>query len=106
MRGMTKTELADLIGVSKSRVSQLFSSTANPTLKLAARVCAALDVKNTFECRRKKSKNYWHFDCEYVERFPPPSRIGWNAVAAASMRSLSWDSKNDNYAGTKTREAA
>lgn len=47
-RGMTKAELAVTLGVSRARVSQLFSSSANPTLKLAARALFAVGLKNHY----------------------------------------------------------
>src|SRR5688500_10983979 len=47
-RGMTKAELAKALGVSRARVSQLFSSEANPTLKLAARALHAVGMKSSF----------------------------------------------------------
>lgn len=47
-RGMTKAELAKVLGVSRARVSQMFSSSANPTLKLAARALFAVGMKHQY----------------------------------------------------------
>jgi transcriptional regulator with XRE-family HTH domain len=47
-KGVTKAELADALGVSRARVSQLFSPAANPTLKLAARALHALGMKSAY----------------------------------------------------------
>lgn len=43
--GITREQLAERLGVTKSRVSQLFGDNANPTLKQVARVLDALDYK-------------------------------------------------------------
>ena len=43
--GVTKKELADRLGVSKSSVSQLFAAGANPSVKQLARIFDALDCK-------------------------------------------------------------
>lgn len=52
-RGLTRTELAALTGVSKARLSQLMSSEANPTLRTVARLFAALDCKLEVAVDRK-----------------------------------------------------
>jgi transcriptional regulator with XRE-family HTH domain len=39
-RGMTRADLAKALGVSRSRISQLLISEANPTIKLVARALA------------------------------------------------------------------
>lgn len=44
-QGLPKEELAHRLGVTKSRVSQLFAAGANPTLKLIAKIFDALDQK-------------------------------------------------------------
>ncbi|PJT24792.1 hypothetical protein CN884_07695 [Ochrobactrum sp. 30A/1000/2015] len=41
--GMNKSQLAKAMGVSRSRVAQLFSSDANPTIKLICRAMAAVN---------------------------------------------------------------
>lgn len=43
-QNVTKADLADRLGVSRSRVSQLLSPDANPTLKLVARALNALGL--------------------------------------------------------------
>ena len=43
--GVGKAELAARVGVSRARISQLFSSSANPTLKTVVRCLAAVDKK-------------------------------------------------------------
>ncbi len=47
-RGITKADLATTLGVSRARISQLFSSSANPTLKLAGRALNALGLKSAY----------------------------------------------------------
>ncbi|MER9869271.1 helix-turn-helix domain-containing protein [Mesorhizobium sp. M0136] len=44
-KGVTQVELAERLGVSRARVSQLLSSEANPTIKLVARALSLLDLK-------------------------------------------------------------
>ncbi len=47
-QGLSKAEFAEILGVSRSRVSQMLNSTANPTLKLVGRALAVLGIKNTY----------------------------------------------------------
>ena len=56
-RGISKEQLAQQLGVSKSRVSQLFSAGANPTVKQLARVFDALDARVMFESLRLEHRN-------------------------------------------------
>ncbi|NKJ95519.1 helix-turn-helix domain-containing protein [Rhizobium leguminosarum bv. viciae] len=44
-KNISKTELAEQLGISKARISQMLSSDANPTLKVVGRIIAALDLK-------------------------------------------------------------
>lgn len=65
-RGMSKAELAEVLGVSRARVSQLFAPDANPTLKLAARALLAVGLKNEY-CQRAKAEavnTHLHDDVE------------------------------------------
>lgn len=43
-KNITQSELADQLGISRGRMSQILSSDANPTLKLVGRITAALDL--------------------------------------------------------------
>ncbi|MDM9627095.1 helix-turn-helix transcriptional regulator [Rhizobium sp. S152] len=47
-RDMNKAALAAALGVTRARVSQLFSPEANPTIKLAARALLAVGLKNKY----------------------------------------------------------
>lgn len=49
-KGVTQEQLAERLGVSKSRVSQLFGAGANPTLKSLARIFDALDCRLKMTC--------------------------------------------------------
>lgn len=41
-KGISQAKFADMLGVSRARVSQLLSAEANPTLKLVAQLCPCL----------------------------------------------------------------
>lgn len=47
-RNMTQAQFAEVLGVSRARVSQMLSSTANPTLKLVGRALALLGLKAAY----------------------------------------------------------
>ncbi|MER9369708.1 helix-turn-helix domain-containing protein [Mesorhizobium sp. M0518] len=44
-KGISQVELAERLGVTRARVSQLLSSEANPTIKLVGRALSILDLK-------------------------------------------------------------
>ncbi len=54
-QGMTKAELAETLGVTRARVSQLLSSEANPTIKLVGRALAAVGLKAEYGRKSKPS---------------------------------------------------
>ncbi|MGF0524565.1 helix-turn-helix transcriptional regulator [Agrobacterium pusense] len=56
-RALSQTDFAKMLGVSKSRVSQLLSSEANPTLKLASRALKVLGLEARYEQIAKKRVN-------------------------------------------------
>ena len=47
--GVTKAELADRLGVSRARVSQMLDSEANPTIRVIARAMAVLGREVKFD---------------------------------------------------------
>lgn len=47
-RGWSQKKLAEALGVSKARVTQMLSSEANPTLKLVARALSVLSLKSSY----------------------------------------------------------
>lgn len=53
--GITKSALAECLGVTRARVSQLLSSDANPTVKLMARALAVFDLEADYVRRGGKS---------------------------------------------------
>ena len=53
---LSRTELADRIGISKARLSQLLGSGANPTLHNVARILHALGEKASISVKRKNAK--------------------------------------------------
>jgi putative transcriptional regulator len=44
-RGLSQTELADMVGVSRNTISSIETGQFNPTAKLALILCIALDKK-------------------------------------------------------------
>ena len=44
-RGMSQTQLAELVGVSRNTISSIETGQFNPTAKLALVLCVALDKK-------------------------------------------------------------
>ncbi|NTE81585.1 helix-turn-helix transcriptional regulator [Agrobacterium tumefaciens] len=50
---ISKAELADKLGISRARVSQMLSSEANPTLKVVGRALAALDLEAKYVRKAK-----------------------------------------------------
>lgn len=47
-KGITQVEFAEMLGVSRARVSQMLSSDANPTLRLVGRALHALGLKTCY----------------------------------------------------------
>ncbi len=47
-KNISKSELAEKLGISKARMSQMLSSDANPTLKVVGRIIAALDLQTKY----------------------------------------------------------
>lgn len=86
--GMTKAELAEILGVSRARVSQLFSAGANPTLKLAARALHAVGLKNTYgEHRAAPETKSLSEDEVSIEYATVEFGSSWlSAIAASSVR--------------------
>ena len=56
-RGVSRSELAELLGVSRARVSQLFASEANPTIKLVGRTLCVLGLRADYIARRKHGQS-------------------------------------------------
>lgn len=71
-RGWTQAKLADELGVSRARVSQMLSSEANPTLKLVGRALAVLNLKTEYSSARQPRTakvRDWQFDIVGAEKF-------------------------------------
>lgn len=58
-QGISQSELADKLGITRPRMSQILSSDANPTLKLVGRIIAALDLRTQYV---KKSVEAEHME--------------------------------------------
>lgn len=89
-RGMTKEQLAKAVGVSKSRISQLFGSGANPTVKTVARIFDALDQKWLIKHRSLAESSWERFESELKRTLPTDA---WSRVLTVQDREA-----NDNYA--------
>lgn len=55
-KGVSRADLAKRCGISKARISQIFSSEANPTVKTLARLFHALGEKVTFSDSAQSSQ--------------------------------------------------
>ncbi|MGV2018171.1 helix-turn-helix domain-containing protein [Agrobacterium sp. 22-223-1] len=130
LQGMTKAELAEVLGVSRARISQLFSPSANPTLKLAARALHAVGLKNCYQAPGNNSESKGRDDSEGsyalidTESFwlgevvmESPKRkedvdvntMKWFACQRQSRKSGAWHQKEARVAnsnGTHAMEAA
>ncbi|ASY58481.1 hypothetical protein SS05631_c35670 [Sinorhizobium sp. CCBAU 05631] len=93
-RGMTKAELAEALGVTRARVSQLFSSEANPTIKLAARALHAVGLKNEY-CPVRTAEAHSGSACDdgdfIVGIVSESAWLGEIGVAIAAERKLDVD---------------
>ncbi|WP_018690042.1 helix-turn-helix domain-containing protein [Ahrensia kielensis] len=91
---MSQKDLSDLLGVSKARVSQILSSTANPSIKLVARICGLLNIKPEFvECDLLEVENRNNFE-DAFDGF----EAGWSIAAKRMDTCQSVWGINDNYA--------
>lgn len=99
-KNMRQSELAEKIGVKKSRVSQLLSSDANPTLKLVGRVCRVLDIQLDFQKIIREDATDISIAHQRFKRTNvalQPSH-GWERAILAVRKNIGeWDT-NDNYA--------
>jgi len=72
-KNVSRTELAELAGLSKARLSQIFSAEANPTVKTMARLAHAMGER--IDISRKKEE-------KLEARQPRPRHsFGWDDVA-------------------------
>ncbi|MBB4067158.1 helix-turn-helix domain-containing protein [Gellertiella hungarica] len=92
-RGISQTEFAELLGVSRARVSQMLSSEANPTIKLVGRALDVLGLKAEYRNKlRKDPQADWEAikksnDSIYSRR---PGVAGWHASQRAPGNFKSW----------------
>jgi len=82
---ISQTELADMLGISKARISQMLSSEANPTLKVVGRTLHALDIDAIYVDKTKpKEAAIAEFKCEWeaIPSFwdvkPAPTKMMWH----------------------------
>lgn len=97
-KGISQTELAEMLGVSRARVSQLLSSEANPTIKLVGRALAALGMKaNYLEVKSERAArgHNRHFDIAGAEGF---AAMALQARAADRAWGVAAPHANENYA--------
>ncbi|CAN7433934.1 helix-turn-helix domain-containing protein [Rhizobium rhizogenes] len=102
-KGITKVQLADMLGISRARVSQMFSSDANLTIKLVGRTLDALGLETRYQSKDGKSaaEDASSHDMSMEEFAAAFSR---RRIVAASW---SWEPKIcANTNGVETRKAA
>lgn len=112
-RNVSQSDLANLLGVSRARISQLLSPEANPTLKLVGRALKALEIRADYVRANRKpernEKDFWEIFVAKVEasqvstqRFTPDQVSIFKS--RASMRASLWDSShaNENHTEWKT----
>ncbi|WP_292075756.1 helix-turn-helix transcriptional regulator [Mesorhizobium sp.] len=107
-RGVSQSDLANMLGVSRARVSQLLSPEANPTLKLVGRALKALDMRAEYvwasRNRERKDGDFWELFIAKVEAHGASHRFTADQVSIfksrATMRASLWDSNaaNENHA--------
>lgn len=78
-KGISHSQFAELLGVSRARVSQMLSSDANPTIKLVGRALAVLGLETKYVDSSAPSSNA-------AEWFP----LAGKAVEAADIKPCSW----------------
>lgn len=98
-KGVTKADLARLLGVSKASVTQMLAPDSNLTLRRVARVAALLGEKATICERRSRDQLGDKYEVS-EERGDRGQR--WRAKEAAEFAELSFASSsstgaNDNY---------
>lgn len=124
-RGMTKAELAEAMGVSRARVSQLLSPEANPTLKLVARALHAIGLKtyhqsleasnksieiSDFSSVRVRNENWQTWFTDYTTPSDPVthdnnSSLKWFAGQHSSAQATAWHKKKKPIANCNVSDA-
>jgi transcriptional regulator with XRE-family HTH domain len=95
-QGISKTEFADLLGVSKARVSQMLSSNANPTIKAVARVCQLLNLHLSIKTQSDNVGKEHKFKSD-APAIGSREGSGWSGAAKVIQASGSAWASNDNY---------
>jgi transcriptional regulator with XRE-family HTH domain len=57
--GITKADLAEKMGTTKSHVSQVLNGSRNMTLRTLADICFGLECEPTFHLEQKSQTNKW-----------------------------------------------
>lgn len=82
-KGISRNELADAVGITKARLSQILGSEANPTVKTMARLIHALGEHPTIGVK----------DTKTVERSRlVVTEIGWGQLPCNDNQVLIWES--------------
>lgn len=98
-RGMTQAELAETLGVTRARISQLLSSEANPTIKLVGRALAAVGLKAEYARKAKPSAKVR----EVASSFREHSWKGGFAVIACQAIAVNSLWGDESYAANENR---
>lgn len=91
---ISKAELADVLGASKSHITQLLSGSRNMTLRSLADIATALGRKIEFQFRDGREAECWHAlnDARLVQ-FTPNYLVG-----AGSIEDISSGAQNGSFA--------
>lgn len=115
--GISKSELAKRMGVSRARITQLLSSDANPTLKLVGRALAALNLRSEYLSIKKSGspvryEDFWDGWIKEVSAFHSevhaltPFQVD---IFKAKLRVSPWEpssAANENSVDARTRRAS
>ena len=79
-KGVTRSDLAKKLGVSKARLSQIFAAEANPTVKSVARLFHALGAELTVSVKKEVEQSNpsmsehsdWRFETDDTADGGPP----------------------------------
>jgi transcriptional regulator with XRE-family HTH domain len=98
-KGVSQVELAEKLGVTRARISQLLSSDANPTLKLVGRALSVLGIKAEYiDLNRADARHIisWDFDSFGAEN--SLAIIAHRAFQSSKAWGLDSEPANENYA--------
>ena len=102
IRGLTQTELADLVGVSQPHISRVEKGDEGPSLSVFRKIAKALDVElsDLFSEGRSASEK---LILEVFRELPPERQQGWIEMAKVVLSSP--DPEGDRTSGAADRSS-